>query len=88
MLSRIVSDICTTKNERKSHSRLKKVHNKVLDQTQIIVKISALVIKHLQKKKIMPSLTKKLENSIVFSFNHNKRQMLRLEADINQTFYT
>lgn len=36
----------------------------------------------------MPSLTKKLENSIVFSFNHNKRQMLRLEADINQTFYT
>lgn len=38
MLSPIISDMSETKNDIKSHSELQSLHNRVLHQTQIVVK--------------------------------------------------
>lgn len=58
LLSPIVSDISGIKNDMKNHSELQNLHNKSLQQTQIVGKESDSRLKYIHKKSI-PSLEKK-----------------------------
>ena len=87
LLSPIVSDISEIKTFVTNHSALQSLHNKALHQTQLIMKESASLIKHLHKESI-PSLEKKVGDMISESINHNNKQVLGLKADMNQRFDT
>lgn len=75
------------KNDIKNHPDLKSLINESPHQTQIVVKESAAMIKHLHKQ-IMAALEKNPGNMILNLLNNNNKQTISSKADINQRFDT
>ena len=83
MLLPIVSDISEMKEDVKNVSSIQNMHTRALHQTQIVVKESATLLKHVQVNSF-PNLEKQLGNMIIDSINQHATQILALRGDVSQ----
>ena len=87
MLLPIVSDISELINDVKTVSNLQNVDNRALHQTQVVVRESANLLKHIQTQ-LLPNLEKDLGNILIASHTKQNTQNMINQGELFQRFDT